>query len=163
MGLLGLLETAAGFAGKVVDRVLPDKMSDAERAEARFKVLELIEARDATVASASKDIIVAELQQGDKFTKRARPTIVYAGLGAIAFNHVLLPFLNRVAEWIAIAKSETGALPDGFSAMAPVELPVEFWVAWAGVVGVYSLGRSAEKRGARSQLVGWITGNKNGG
>ena len=30
--------------------------------------------------NASKEVIVAELQQSDNFTKRARPTVIYAGL-----------------------------------------------------------------------------------
>ena len=75
------------------------------------------------------EVMIAELKQDDKFTKRARPTILYAGLVILATNHVLLPWVNH------------------FIGNAPptIDIPPEFWYAWGGVAGIYSFKRSDEK------------------
>jgi hypothetical protein len=88
-------------------------------------------------------IMVTELSQGDNYTKRARPTIVYSGLAFIFINYCLVPIVQSIA----------GAHID------PLKLPVEFWVAWGGVVGVYGIGRSIEKRGIRNVFTQAATGN----
>ena len=155
--VLDILKTAVGFASNVVDKIWPDKLDEDERAKAVLELQTMIEARDATLIAAQRDVIVAELEQGDKFTKRARPMIVYVGLFAVVFNHVLIPFINRIAEWIALAK---GTSLEAFGGLSPIDLPPDFWYVWGGVCSVYALGRTAEKKGVRNKLVGWITGNK---
>lgn len=158
MPLLDIIGTATGFARDIVDRFWPKKMDESEKAKATLEIQKLLEARDNALIDASKEIMVAELQQGDNFTKRARPSIIYFGLAAIAFNYVIIPFVNRIIEWAMVFKGE------GLAEMAqltPVNLPGEFWYVWGGVCSVYALGRTAEKRGARNALIGWITGNKN--
>jgi len=85
---------------------------------------------------AKERILVAELQQGDAYTKRARPTIVYTGLAIAVFNAVVPLF----------GVSET------------VNAPVEFWYGWAAVVSIYSIGRTREKSGARDKVTTSITG-----
>ena len=70
--------------------------------------------------------------------------MVYYGLLAIFFNYSLLPFL----QWYG------GETPK------PFDLPTEFWVAWGGIVGTWSIGRSAERRGARNKVTSLVTGNK---
>jgi len=158
MPIGSLIETAAGFATGIVERIWPKKMDDTAKAETVLEIQKLIEARDQVLITSQKEIIVAELQQGDTFTKRARPMIVYVGLGAIVFNHVFLPFVNRIVEWITILR--TDVLPDAFVTLSKINLPEEFWYVWGGVCSVYALGRTAEKRGARNALIGWVTGNK---
>ena len=157
MNVLGVIETAGNLALGIVDRILPKKLDPSERAEAVLKIQELIEKRDDGLISAQRDVIVAELAQGDNFTKRARPTIVYVGLFAVTFNHVFVPFVNRVMEWIILMKGE---LLEGFQGLTPVDLPAEFWYVWAGVCSVYAVGRTAEKKGVRNKIVSWITGGK---
>lgn len=71
----------------------------------------------------------------ENYTKRARPTVVYAGLVFIGLIHVLLP---AVAWTLASA----GCAVQPFN----LTLPSEFWWAWSGVCGVYAIGRSWEKR-----------------
>jgi hypothetical protein len=104
----------------------------------------MVEKREASLVDAQKSIIVSEMQQGDTYTKRARPTLVYAGLFFIFLVHVLFPiaafFTNKP--------------------MPTLLLPTEFWWAWSGVCGVWVLGRSAEKKGAAGKLVSMITGGK---
>jgi len=42
---------------------------------------------------AKERIMVAEVSSDDKYTSRARPTIVYAGLVALGVNHIILPWV----------------------------------------------------------------------
>lgn len=154
---MNLLGAITGLANNILDRVLPDKLDGPERAEAVLKIQQMIAEHDTATTNAQRDVIVAELEQGDKYTKRARPTIVYGGLIAIGINHVLIPFVNRIAEWVALAK---GSDLTAFGNISPINLPAEFWYAWTGVCSVYAVGRSMEKRGARNAIVGFITGNK---
>lgn len=89
---------------------------------------------------AKERVLVAELTQGDAFTKRARPTVVYAGLVFIAYNYCIAPSF----------------------ALGVLDLPTEFWVAWGGIVATWSIGRTAEKRGAHPETAveSAITGAK---
>jgi len=83
---------------------------------------------------AKERVMVAELQQGDAFTKRARPSIVYAGLfGA---------FVDAI-EYIDFS------------------FPTDFWYVWGSVCGVYAIGRSVEKvkkNGTVGKVAGLIAG-----
>jgi hypothetical protein len=91
------------------------------------------------------------LNQGDLFTKRARPTVVYFGLVVILLNHVLNPWL---AYFVTIFMEKAPALPN-------IQLPGEFWVAWGGICSVWCIGRSAEKikaSGKLGQIASMITG-----
>lgn len=101
--------------------------------------------------AAKQRVIEAEMAQGDNFTKRARPSVVYAGLVFIFFNHVLLPLV------LGIAKS-AGA--DIQLADFQTELPLEFWVAWGGICTTWVIGRSHEKSGHRHVITQAITGNQ---
>ena len=92
------------------------------------------------------DIIKSEMAQGDSFTKRARPTIIYAGLIFIFIVHVLVP----VIAYISGTPNEK---------LPVIELPAEFWWAWATVVGVYGAGRSAEKLGVTNKITNLATGS----
>lgn len=92
-------------------------------------------------------ILLAELAQGDNFTKRARPTVVYAGVLFIFVLHVLLPLLVFVTKGTMPAKDSLPLLPE------------EFWLAWSGVVSIWVLGRSYEKVNAPTKLSEAITGS----
>jgi len=144
MDLTGIGSIADAAKG-IIDKFLPDKMSEAEKAQAQIQLQEMLQKRENLLIDAQKSIIVSEMQQGDNFTKRARPSLVYAGLAFIFLVHVALPmaafFCGRP--------------------MPELSLPGEFWASWATVVGIWSLGRSAEKRGGTGKLVNLITGNKN--
>lgn len=81
-------------------------------------------------------IMVAELTQDDKYTKRARPSIVYVGLLAM--------------------------IVDGIDAIA-FTMPEMFWDGWMIAVGIWAVGRTAEKIGMSGKLgniASAITGNK---
>lgn len=104
-----------------------------------------------TEMSAKASIIQAEMNQKDKYTKRARPTVVYFGLGVIGINHLLFPAVARLlVAFNADLNLDT----------SPLMLPTEFWLAWGGIVTTWTIGRTAEKRGIANKVVSAITGNK---
>jgi len=111
--------------------------SDEERDEAKRKLMLVqleMQAKsqeiEAQIIGAKRDVIVAELQQDDNYTKRARPTVVYAGLVVLALNNIILP-------WIAYFA--------GSVTLPPIDIPAEFWYGWTGITGVYAFTRGQEK------------------
>jgi len=143
MGLdLTGLGSVADFAGTLVERFFPPKMTDAEKAQAQISLQTMLQKREDGLIEAQKSIIVSEMQQGDNFTKRARPMLVYAGLIFIFLVHVLLPMIAFF----------------GKQPIPELTLPKEFWWAWSGVCGIWVIGRSAEKKGTANKLVSMITG-----
>jgi hypothetical protein len=144
----------AGSAGSLVEKVgnVVDEfnLSDEEKQQFKLEMEALMQKRDSEVEQTLRTelqtrerILVAELQQGDSYTKRARPTVVYAGLGFIFFNYVLVP---SIAALLA-------------STIEPFKLPTEFWLGWSGIVATWSVGRTFEKRGAQGSLTRAITGS----
>jgi hypothetical protein len=148
MDLTGL-GSVSEFAKGVMDRFFPKKMDEGERAIALTNLTNVLETRESSVRKDQKDIIVAEMNQGDNYTKRARPTIVYFGLVAIGLNHVVLPWVERLAM---IFMEKQLNLP-------PIALPEEFWYTWGGVCSIWIWGRSKEKMGAKNKIVSMITGS----
>lgn len=133
MGGVGTLakDIRAAITGK-------EPISQEKAAELALKAQQL----EVGLSEVSQNIIVAEMQQGDRFTKRARPMVVYSGLFFIFLVHVAFP----------IAAFFSGEpMPD-------VSLPHEFWWAWTGVVAVWMTGRSIEKYGLENKATKLITG-----
>jgi len=138
----------AGFAESVWTTIFGKKPTPEEKQKFDKMVID----RDAARDKDKKDVMVAELNQGDSYTKRARPTVVYFGLVVIAVNHVINPWL---AYFVSLFFENTPALPD-------IQLPGEFWIAWGGICSVWCIGRSAEKikaSGTLGKVAGFITGN----
>lgn len=142
MDLTGL-GSIASLAETIVNKVFPPSADPNEKLQAQTEIQRMIESRENTIINAQRSIIVSEMQQADNFTKRARPTVVYAGLAFIFFNHVFLP---------CYAFFKSTPVPE-------VSLPSEFWWAWTGAVGIWMVGRTMEKRGAASDIIKKITGN----
>lgn len=92
--------------------------------EQERQIQETIRQKDKSTAQ----IITAEVQQDDKYTKRARPTVIYVGILLIIWAYAVIPVLNNQFDW-EIAH----------------EIPNFFWQAWAAIVSVYAGGRSLEK------------------
>ena len=84
---------------------------------------------------------MAELQQGDRYTKRARPTVIYVGLLFILLE--LFGIRHIVLDQLELGENALNII-QGSDAIIKT-----FLAAWAGVVGVYAVGRSMEKRGTR--------------
>lgn len=143
-GIADVVESVGG----VIDKFTLSKQEKAEislEMQGRLMQIEK-ELEDSYQAEldSRKEIIKAEMAQGDIYTKRARPTIVYSGLIFIFLVYVLVP----VIAYIADAK----VLPE-------ISLPDQFWWAWGTVVGVYGAGRSAEKVGIINKITQLATGS----
>ena len=118
---------------------------DVQKGTLQLEIEKVLQARDTELEKtfrieleAKQSIIVAELQQGDNYTKRARPTVIYFGLFFFFFNYSIVPLFG---------------LPQ-------LDIPVEFMYGWSGIVGTYAIGRSAERVGVRNRAISAITGNK---
>jgi len=138
------LGSIADLATGIINRVWPKEASPQEKAQAQVAIEAALSAREQAVIEAQRSIITAELQQDDAYTKRARPTVVYAGLAFIFLVHVVGPLS---AAW-------------GGKPLPEMALPTEFWWAWSGVVGAWIIGRTAEKRGSSGPIVTAVTGRK---
>ena len=139
-GAKGLLDGIGG----IIDGVTT---TDEERAAAKLKVQQLVASQNSEVEQtfrreleAKERILVAELQQSDGYTKRARPSIVYSGL-LIALGSAVAKFLGSDVDPSTL-------------------VPVEFWYAWGGVTGTWVVGRTMEKRGASNGFTKKVTGSK---
>ena len=158
MDLTGI-GTAFDFAKGVMDRFWPKQASEAEKLAALSALAPMIQERDDGLIQAKRDIIVAEMNQGDNFTKRARPSVIYMGLAFIGMVHVIVPCITKLIVAFK-STSITAAQLTAISSIGDISLPSEFWIAWGSVVSIYSLGRSAEKRGSVDKIVSMITGKK---
>lgn len=96
-----------------------------------------------------QNILLAELNQDDKYTKRARPTVVYLGLVFILLE--LLGLRHIILFKIGVDSSMVENSDQIFKMFLGV---------WGSVLGVYSIGRSVEKRGTRNAWTSLITGKK---
>lgn len=143
MGLKKILSSVTAETVEKLAGVVKDFLPGERRMEFRDKIIKVLVQRDADLETTIRvevnrkaDIMIAELGQGDTFTRRARPMVVYSGLVA-AFVQAILAFAAAFTD-----------------ATLPASLfPVEFWVAWGGVTTVYVIGRSAEKRGPANTVL----------
>jgi hypothetical protein len=146
--LSGGVGSLVSSLGDVADRFIPtEDKRNAFKLEMQSRINDMQETMETThqlELESRADIIKYEMSQGDKFTKRARPTIVYAGLLFIFMVYVIVPMIVFIA----------GKEPP------QINLPDQFWWAWGTVVGVYGLGRSAEKMGIVNKFTNMVTGGK---
>ena len=142
-----LSELFSGGVGEIVESVggVIDQFhtSKEEKHAMRMAVEQVVTERMAVVqkAAASRfemvaSVIQSEMQSGDAYTKRARPTLVYFGMVMIFVNYLVVPMFGNEA----------------------FELPLEFWAAWGGTVAIWSVGRSAERIGKGGKVTSAITG-----
>ena len=101
----------------------------------------------------SKTLIMqAELAQGDNYTKRARPTIIYAGL-----IFIMLELFGLRHFFLFHLYADKAVLTDMMKASDGIFQT--FLITWASVAGVYSIGRTVEKSGRANQVTNFITGS----
>jgi len=134
--------------GDVIDRFTLSKEEKQEfKMEMQSQLMKLegeLEETYRKELDARQEIIKAEMAQGDKYTKRARPTIIYSGILFIFLVYVIVPVIAYIS---------------GAAEMPDIKLPSEFWWAWGTVVSVYGAGRTAEKMGVTNKLTNFITGS----
>ena len=142
---MDMISSIADLSKTIVNKIFPDKLSDGEKLQAQVALEQILSERENTLVNAQRDIITAELQQEDKYTKRMRPTLGYAGLLFILCNYVAVPIVSYFM---------------GSSTLPKFELPEEFWWAWGSYCGIYALGRSYEKTNGSNIVTTAITGKK---
>ena len=145
-GLSGVIDSVKD----VIDKFTLTKEEKQEfQLEMQSRLMQIeqeLESTYRTELESRADIIKAEMAQGDSYTKRARPTVIYTGLAFIFLVYVILPIIAYLS----------GKAPE---AMPEVQLPAEFWWAWATIVSVYGAGRSAEKLGITNKITQLATGS----
>lgn len=149
-------------AGRIAEQFA---LGDADRKRLQLQLGALVEQHDSNVqqgADAAIDtrqkLIVSEMQQGDGYTRRARPSVVYAGLLFIFLNYVVIPGVGYLTGAASVqcdnaVKTATCEVKGG------LPLPREFWWAWGGIVGTWSIGRSYEKARGANRVSSLITGS----
>jgi hypothetical protein len=142
--LSGGLSGIANGVARIMDSNLSKSEKDLEVRKLMAAEAEGVHEEIVAELAAKERVLIAELGQGDSYTKRARPTVVYAGLGLLALNHVLLPWISHYA----------GTAPP------QIDLPTEFWIGWSGIVATWSIGRTMEKRGANGAVTAALTGSQ---
>lgn len=137
-------------AGDVLDKLFTNKE---EKGLILLELEKVINARlsetEATLRHRNEmtvRVIEAEMAQGDKWTKRARPSIIYVGL-LIAFCQMVVMPTMLILQFITPEDAEV------YKTYGSHEL---FWGAWAAVAGIYSWGRSQEKKTTRAALMGAV-------
>jgi hypothetical protein len=144
--LTGIIDSVGG----IIDRFTLSKEEKREfKLEMHSQLMQMekeLEESYRTQIESRADIIKSEMAQGDRFTKRARPAIIYGGLIFIFIVYVLVPVIAYLS----------GASSDD---MPQIKLPDEFWWAWGTVVSVYGAGRSVEKMGVTNRATQLITGS----
>lgn len=155
-GAKGIIDGIAEAADRFIttDQEKQQFLIEAEKlVTARMGMMEQ-SARD--TVKARMEVIVAELQHGDEYTKRTRPMIARWGLYTIMWNHAAVPTIGGALKFLlaAFGSEIANAIHVG-----PIDLPTEFWVAWGGIVGTYAVGRSFEKFGVRNPVTRAATGS----
>lgn len=155
-GARGMVEGIGGL----VDRFV---RTEDEKAQFVVEVERIVSERMAMMESSARatvearmQVIVAELQHGDAYTKRTRPLIARLGLYVVIWNHAAVPTLGGLLKYalVALVGVEAGALVT----VTAIDLPVEFWIAWGGITSTYAVGRSFEKFGVHNRAVSAATG-----
>lgn len=142
----GLKDVLSGAEG-IIDKF---KLSPTEKNQFKLEMEALLQRQEANLeetyrqeVNAKMEILKTELTQGDNYTKRARPSVIYAGLIFIFFIYVVVPTIAFF----------TGKQSPSLT------LPEDFWWAWGSIVSVYGIGRSVEKSGSRNQITNVLTGS----
>ncbi len=147
----GGVSEVIGAVGGVVDKFVTTgdekhKMK-MELEQVITQQLAITEASFVAEVNAKAEVMKAELLQGDNYTKRMRPTLGY--LGMLFF---LIDVIQQAVQIWAY----------GITVPVALKINPEFTIAWAGMMSIYFIGRSMEKRGTNGKagdLAGKITGS----
>lgn len=123
--MLNLIPTILSFLGPVLNRIIPDP---AKQAEIQLELTKALVDKDTGILVAMKDVMVADSQQEDKYTKRARPTVVYWSMSMITLIGILGVF----------GKAETI-----INSLAAV--PSDLYTLMTVGIGAFSVSRGLEK------------------
>jgi len=167
--LANIFSTGAGAlvesVGNTLDKFITSKE---EKAQLMIELEKVFQSRMSEIEQTTRAeldmkarIIEAEMKQDDKYTKRARPTIIYTGLIIAFMKIVLFPLIVVPLMLLSNAPIDMVEMIRSLS-IERVPMETEFWFAWTGVTGVYAFGRSREKQGDQSAIAQSMTGNGTG-
>lgn len=109
---MNLLKLATGgLLDKVIDKVLPDKLSQEDRIKLKQEFDLEVMANENKIEEYRRDIIVADSKSEDSYVRYSRPTLFYVIYLTIIFNYMIIP-LVQTFKGVAIA---------------PIELPPKLW------------------------------------
>ena len=130
-GAGGVAEAAGTISSSIKD-VLVKVIPDADkRLEVESQLNAAIQARDAAQFNAMQAVMAADAQSDSKYTKNARPTVVYWSLGMVTTIAVLALFDHAKPVIDALA-----VVPQGL------------WDLIKYGVGIFTAGRTIEKTAA---------------
>ena len=126
------LSAITDFAGKLLDRLLPDKTAaDAAKLE-MFKAVQSGElaqlAASTDLAKAGASVIAAEASSGNWLAAAWRPIMMLSFVAIVVNNYILYPYINLF-----------------FHSGLVLQIPVDMWDLLKIGVGGYVIGRSGEK------------------
>jgi hypothetical protein len=123
-----LIGPITSLISNVLDRVLPERMSEAERAKIQAQIVsELIKADWNTIEKQAQ-VILAEAQGQSWLQRNWRPILMLTIVAIVANNYLIYPYLSLFTTKVII-----------------LELPEKLWNLMTIGVGGYIAGRSAEK------------------
>jgi hypothetical protein len=150
-GILAQLGNAVtgGMLNKVFDRVLPDRMSEEEKATLANEIRVELIAQENKITQERSHIIQEEAKSKDPWVSRARPTFLWIMYSVIIFNYMFIPLLGMIASFVAIMFGKTFPA----NVFIPLELPSNLWdlfmYGYLGYVGF----RTADKFGAVKNFI----------
>lgn len=132
-----LIERIIGPVSDLISEYIedPDK-----RAELEGKIRLALLHHEASLVSASRDVVVAEAQGESWWQRNWRPLTMMSFVAILANNYILVPWL----------------LAFGVDTVAVLEMPAEFFTLLTVGLGGYVVGRTMEKTGSGINI-----GNRN--
>lgn len=161
-----VIDLVAGIFQKKAEGELTETQAKAEVDKVMALAMAEIETTYRAELDLQREVMVAELQQGDAFTKRARPSIVYVGLGIVAFSAIVTRSVGVYAVWQLLSgEADLAATQATTEAVRQImSVPVAddfFWAAWGGVASFWVVGRTRERAGSEpGRIMRLIYGEK---
>jgi hypothetical protein len=109
----------------VLNKFLPDPN---QQAQIQVELTKALTERQDELLGAMKDVMVADVAQDDKYTKRARPSVVYWSMAFSTFVAIMGVFGH--------AQSMIDALK---------QIPPDLWTLMTVGIGAFGVSRSVEK------------------
>ncbi|MHA1676173.1 MAG: 3TM-type holin [Candidatus Njordarchaeales archaeon] len=148
-GFLGQVANAlsGGAINKIIDRVIPDKMNQEEKAKLAHELQMEVSKQEGKIEDARAGNIQAEAKSNDPWVSRARPTLMWVMYFVIIFNYIFIPLLKMTVLFIVAI---TGKLMP-VEMFVPIVIPANLWYLFGVGYTGYAGARSYEKvKGGKS-------------
>lgn len=121
---------ARGPLAEIIDKLVPDRdLKETLKREIEAKLVE----HAGVLASAQREVVLAELAQGSRLQRLWRPLLMYLIMAILAVYGLLLPFAEALAGGPIGFEPRWSAIPDGL------------WTLLTLGLGGYIGGRTVEK------------------